>query len=115
MMRKVLIVEDELDLCQLMAIHLNNLSIENDFVHKVSSAKNKIQEVKYDMVLLDLHLEDGSGFELAAWLNVNHPAVKIIVLSGYDAERKEAAALGVDLFLSKPFTKSALQLVIENC
>lgn len=112
-MRKALIIEDEPDLCQLLSLHLTSLDIENEYVHCIKDAKDKILSHSFEFVLLDLHLGNEDGFELITWLNELNSGVKIIVLSGYDMERKQAADLNVELFLAKPFTKTTIRLAIE--
>jgi DNA-binding response OmpR family regulator len=116
-MAKVLIVEDEVDLCQLLSLHLKNLGISNEYVTTVRDAKSKIQSNHYDLMFLDLNLTDGSGFEVLTLLNkINKIDSKlwVIVASAYDVERKKALSLGAHSFIAKPFTKKAIEQVVQS-
>lgn len=50
----------------------------------VSTAKQGIPKAAPDLVVVDLGLEDGDGFELMAWLRERHPQIKMLVFSGHD-------------------------------
>jgi DNA-binding response OmpR family regulator len=113
-MARALIVEDELDLCNLLSIHLKNLGIENEFVSTVEDANSKLKEENFNLVLLDLNLSDGSGFEVLDFINSYHTPRKVIVVSAYDGERKKALNLGANFFLPKPFTKRSIELALRE-
>ncbi len=50
----------------------------------VATAKEGISALQPDLVVVDLGLEDGDGFELMDWLHRDHPHVKMLVFSGHD-------------------------------
>jgi len=50
----------------------------------VSSAKQGIARLQPHLVVVDLGLEDGDGFELMEWLNRNHPGIKMLVFTSHD-------------------------------
>jgi two-component system OmpR family response regulator len=107
--RKVLIIEDEGDMCLLLNIILNGKDIELEHVKSLSAAEAYLQSEQPSIVLLDNKLPDGFGIDFISFLKKNYPAVKIIMISGYDSSVKEVAiANGADSFLEKPFTKDQL-------
>jgi two-component system OmpR family response regulator len=107
--RKVLIIEDEGDMCLLLNIILNGKDIELEHVKSLSAAEAYLQSEQPSIVLLDNKLPDGFGIDFISFLKENYPAVKIIMISGYDRSVKEVAiANGADSFLEKPFTKDQL-------
>lgn len=73
-----------------------------------------------DVVLLDLNMPKMDGFETAAWLQKNHPSVKVLILTMYDSEIALIRLLqaGVKGFLKKDIhpteLKNALISVAEN-
>ena len=50
----------------------------------VSSAKQGIARLHPDLVVVDLGLEDGDGFELMEWLNRHRPGIKLLVFTSHD-------------------------------
>jgi len=113
--KKVLIIEDEGDMCLLLNILLNGDEMELDHVKNLSAAEEYLQQVQPSVVLLDNKLPDGFGVDFITYLKKNYPAVKIIMISGYDGAVKDVALeAGADVYLEKPFTKTQLFDSIKN-
>ena len=108
-LQKVLIVEDEGDMCLLLNIMLNGKEMELDHVKTLQAAEEYLQNEQPAVVLLDNKLPDGFGLEFIPFIKKNHGSVKIIMISGYDGAAKDAALeSGADIYLEKPFTKTQL-------
>lgn len=108
--RKVLIVEDEGDMCLLLNIILNGKGMELDHVKNLSAAQDYLQQEQPEVILLDNKLPDGYGVDFISFLKKNYPSIKIIMISGFDGSVKDVALeSGADIFLEKPFTKDQLQ------
>jgi len=58
----------------------------------VSTAKKGIEEAKPELVIVDLGLEDGDGFELMEWIHRHHPHIKILVFTSRDDQASAARA-----------------------
>lgn len=113
--RKILIVEDEGDMCLLLNIMLNGKEMELDHVKDLKAAEEYLQNEQPSVLILDNKLPDGFGMDFIPFLKKNHPAVKIIMISGYDASAEDAALeSGADIFLQKPFTKDSLFKAIQQ-
>ena len=113
--KKVLIVEDEGDMCLLLNILLNGKEMELDHVKNISAAEEYLQKEQPSVIILDNKLPDGFGVELIPFLKRNYPSVKIIMISGFDASVKDAALeSGADVFLEKPFTRDQLYTSIKG-
>jgi len=113
--KKVLIIEDEGDMCLLLNILLNGKEMELDHVTKLSDAKEYLQKEQPSVIILDNKLPDGFGIDFINVVKENYPAVKIIMISGYDASAKDVALdNGADVFLEKPFTKEQLYQAIKR-
>jgi two-component system, OmpR family, response regulator len=111
--KKVLIVEDEGDMCLLLNIMLNGKEMELDHVKSLSSAEEYLQKIQPAVVLLDNKLPDGFGIDFISFIKNNYPSVKIIMISGYDASAGDVALEnGADRFLEKPFTRDELYRAI---
>ncbi|RYY85998.1 MAG: response regulator [Chitinophagaceae bacterium] len=107
--RKVLIVEDEGDMCLLLNIMLAGKDMELEHVKGLVAAEEFLQNETPALILLDNKLPDGYGLDFIPYLKKSHPSVKIIMISGYDGAAKDAALeCGADIYLEKPFTKAQL-------
>lgn len=107
-LQKVLIVEDEGDMCLLLNIMLNG-KVDLDHVKDLLTAEDYLQKEKPAVVILDNKLPDGFGIDYITYIKKNYPEVKIIMISGYDGSAKDVAMEnGADIFLEKPFTKTQL-------
>ena len=114
-LKKVLIVEDEGDMCLLLNILLNGKEMELDHVKNISAAEEYLQNEQPSVIILDNKLPDGFGLDLLPFLKKHYPAIKIIMISGFDASAKDVALeSGADVFLEKPFTKHQLYESIKG-
>ena len=113
--KKVLIIEDEGDMCLLLNIMLNGKEMELDHVKSLSAAEEYLQKEQPSVVILDNKLPDGFGIDFIGFIKDNYPSVRIIMISGYDASAGDVALEnGADLFLEKPFTRDQLyQSIVE--
>ena len=112
---KILVVEDEGDICLLLELLLVDRKTVVDHVHTLSDAKDFIEKEQPALVLLDNRLPDGLGIDFIGYLKRRFPQIKIIMITGVDAIAKDAAlATGADRFLSKPFTKAQLDESINT-
>ena len=106
---KVLIVEDEGDLCLLLNILLDGKGMEVDHVQSLSKAEEYLLQEEPSLVLLDNRLPDGFGIDFIGFIKNQHPSAKVIMISGVDAAAGDVAIEnGADIFLKKPFTKAEL-------
>ncbi len=105
--KKILIIEDEGDICLLLNIILSENKIEIDHVKSIAQAKEYLENEVPSIVLLDNKLPDGRGLDFIDYIRENYPATKIVMITGdLAASAKEVAlANGADIFLEKPFTK----------
>ncbi|RYF84105.1 MAG: response regulator [Chitinophagaceae bacterium] len=113
--KKVLIIEDEGDMCLLLNILLNGKEMELDHVKNLSAAQEYLQQSQPQVVILDNKLPDGFGIDFISHIKSNYPAIRIIMISGYDASAADVALEnGADIFLQKPFTRDQLYQSIKS-
>jgi two-component system OmpR family response regulator len=114
-LRKVLIIEDEGDMCLLLNILLNGTELDLDHVKSLSAAGEYLETEKPEVIILDNKLPDGFGVDYISILKKQYPDIKIIMISGFDGSAKDVALEnGADTFLEKPFTKDQLYSSIKN-
>jgi DNA-binding response OmpR family regulator len=113
--KKVLIVEDEGDMCLLLNILLKGREIDLDHVQNLSDAADYLLKEQPSVVILDNKLPDGFGVDFISYLKKQYPDIKIIMISGYDGAAKDVAIEnGADIYLEKPFTREQLYLSIKG-
>ncbi|MCE3282076.1 MAG: hypothetical protein K0Q66_813 [Chitinophagaceae bacterium] len=107
--KKVLIVEDEGDMCLLLNILLTGRDMELDHVKNISAAEEYLKGEQPSVVILDNKLPDGFGIDYISEIKKNYPSIRIIMISGFDnAARDVALENGADVYLEKPFTREQL-------
>jgi two-component system OmpR family response regulator len=107
--QKVLIIEDEGEMCLVLNILLNDEGIEPQHVKKLEDASEYLAKEQPSLVILDNKLPDGYGIDFITFLKKNYPSIKIIMITGFDAAAKDVALEnGADFFLEKPFTRQQL-------
>lgn len=113
--KKILIIEDEGDMCLLLNILLNGKEMELEHVKDLSSAQEYLTQEQPAVVILDNKLPDGFGVDFISHIKQNYPAIRIIMISGYDASAEDVALEnGADIFLQKPFTRDQLYQSIKK-
>lgn len=107
---KLLIIEDELSLQELMtkALKQEGYVVENamDF----NTAVEKLGVYSYDCVLLDINLPGGSGFDILEHMKKTGIRANVIVISARDSldDKVKGLELGADDYLAKPFHMAEL-------
>ncbi len=102
--KKILILDDEEDICFLLSNFLKNQFKEVNCANTISEFKSyDINSI--DILIIDNNLPDGYGFDIIPSIKASKSDIKIIAISAFDAnnERKYAMENGADLFLGKPF------------
>lgn len=104
---RVLIVDDEKDICRMICRIVSRRHIECNFAHNLEDARKLINTEKPELYFLDISLPDGRGFDLIPQMNNVTPDAKIVMISAYDDEheRNQAEYYNVKDFISKPFSK----------
>ena len=107
--KKVLIIEDEGDMCLLLNILLNGEEMELDHVQNLTAAGEYLEKEQPNVIILDNKLPDGFGVDFISYIKKNYPAIRIIMISGFSASARDVALEnGADIFLEKPFTRDQL-------
>ncbi|MCW3016481.1 MAG: fused response regulator/phosphatase, partial [Solirubrobacterales bacterium] len=100
-MYDVVLVEDDATYARLVEIALSG-EARVTVARSVADAQGKIEAVRADVVLTDLHLPDGQGGEVVETLVAAHPTTAVVALSGIDGPTTDAAlAAGATSFVLK--------------
>jgi two-component system OmpR family response regulator len=102
---RVLLVEDEPSLGQAVEEHIRDAGHAVDRVLRLDDAEAALRAVDYGLVLLDLHLPDGSGLDLLRTMRRQGDVRPVIILTARDQIRDRIDGLnaGADDYLVKPF------------
>jgi two-component system OmpR family response regulator len=113
---KVLIVDDELDICYLLSGMLKQRNFLTGFVNTLSDAVVALQNDPPAILFLDNHLPDGFGLDFIPFIKKNYPDVKVIMITAHDGavERRQAYEGGVDLFVAKPLNRKMINDAIDK-
>jgi CheY-like chemotaxis protein len=113
-MGKVLVVDDEVDICTLLKRHLEKGGQQVSYCLSIKDALADLSTNSYDMIFVDLNLTDGSGYDLISSLSDGNRKAAIIVISAYDSEKQKALQAGATLFVPKPFTNKSITEALQR-
>jgi DNA-binding NtrC family response regulator len=82
----------------------------------LAQAKQKLQEQSFALVISDVNLPDGDGFELLSFARQNHPGTVVVLITGYGTIESAVEAIknGAYDYLTKPIVDDDLRLTVER-
>ena len=106
---KILMVDDDEHICQLLALYLQRDGFDAEFCHDGDTALNKLSVNTYDAVILDVMMPGPDGFEVLSELR-KFSNVPVIMLSarGEPTDRISGLNRGADDYITKPFEPQEL-------
>lgn len=112
---KILIVEDDRGLNQGIALALKEEGVEFFSAFTLAQAQKIWENEVVDMVLLDINLPDGSGYELLKKIR-RTSQIPVLMLTANDLEIDEVTgfSLGADDYITKPFSLMVLRARVER-
>lgn len=113
---RVLIVDDETDIRELLDMTLARMGLECDCAASVAAAKQLLQEKPYQLCLTDMRMPDGDGLELVRHIESNHPTLPVAVITAHGSTENAVAALksGAFDYLSKPVSLAQLRTLVKS-
>lgn len=113
---KILIVEDEPSLREIMARTLQREQYVVEQAADYAAASDKLAAYDYDCILLDIMLPGGSGLQLLRELKQRRNRAGVIIVSARDSldDKVEGLELGADDYLPKPFHLAELSARIRS-
>jgi len=112
----LLLVDDDRQVLGSMADWLREQGFQLDTASTFSEAIAAVGRKKFDLVLADIRLPDGDGFDILAHCRQHHPNMSVILLTGYGTVETaiEAIRAGAFDFLTKPLIDEELEMAIER-
>ena len=106
---KLLLVDDDKELCGMLQSYLEQEGFSTDAVYDGETAIERIRQISYELVILDLMLPGKSGFEvLKAVREFSSVPVLMLTARGEDVDSVLGLELGADDYLSKPCSPRVL-------
>jgi DNA-binding NtrC family response regulator len=117
-MSKILIIEDDADLCETYMDILERDDFKIETVNSTVSALSRMRRFMPDLILLDMQLADGSGTVILGYLesaNLDN-RVKVIIISGHlPVAERMAKYWKVARCLAKPVSHTQLRETVMSC
>ena len=110
--KKVLIIDDEVDLCLLLKTYLNRKNYDVFYAHTLKDGLQQFQLVRPDILFLDNNLPDGFGWEKAANLLEACPRLQLHLISAYQPNTPEHTSASFKVW-EKPLTLKDLDNYIH--
>ena len=111
MRKRILVIEDEGDIAELIRLHLDDLGFAVTVTHDGNTGLRKASIGSWDLIVLDLRLPGIDGLEICRRLRQDSSSVPILMLTSKSSELDRVVGLeiGADDYVTKPF--SVLELI----
>jgi len=113
-MNTVLIVEDDRAISNLIRISLTLAGYKCEVANDGMLAADKIEETRYDLILLDIMLPKISGYELMEYIRPMNIPVIFLTAKGKLEDKVKGLKMGADDYLVKPFEIAELLARVET-
>ncbi|HRH81141.1 MAG TPA: sigma-54 dependent transcriptional regulator [Thiobacillaceae bacterium] len=113
---RILIVDDEPDILDVIELTLVKLGLEVDKAGNVGQARTLLDERRYDLCLTDMRMPDGDGLEVVRHVAKVSPSTPVAVITAYGNTENAIAALKAGAFdyLSKPVKLDVLRNLVKT-
>ncbi len=115
-MKRILIIDDDTDMCTLLVNLLSREGYETDFAHSGSKGLKKYREASFDLVMCDYRLGDVEGSKILAEIKKINEKAKVIIFTGYEDIKTavNVMRMGACEFLMKPLDPQHVISVITR-
>jgi two-component system, OmpR family, response regulator len=107
--KKILIIDDERDLCILLRSYLVPLKYEVHIAYTLAEGIQKLEGISPDIIFLDNNLPDGLGWDKVDYIHQNFPSSTINLMSAYRGFPSELNGHPAIKFLEKPISLGSLK------
>jgi two-component system alkaline phosphatase synthesis response regulator PhoP len=116
MTHKVLVVEDDADIADLIRVNLSELGIKTTHNLDGNAGLRNAQEHEFDLLILDIMLPEISGLDICRQIRQDKPHQAILMLTAKNSEtdRVLGLELGADDYMTKPFSIRELQARVRS-
>ena len=115
-MPKILIVEDDVAFCDMLAKFLVRKSYEVTTAYSAQESLTKTDEIKFDLIITDLRLPNYDGIALMREFKNKFPEIPVVLMTGYSDVNTAVKAIknGASDYISKPFNPEEVLIVISK-
>lgn len=115
-LRRVLVVDDEADIRELIDLTLSRLGLAADCAATVAEAKALLAATRYHLCLTDMRLPDGEGLEVVRAIGECCPQTPVAVITAFGSTENAVAALKAGAFdyLAKPVALDHLRALVRS-
>ena len=116
MTQKVLIVDDEPDIRELLEITLGRMSLQSASAADLAAAKSLLNTETFNLCLTDMRLPDGNGIELVEYIQLHYNQMPVAVITAHGSTETAIKALksGAFDFVSKPVDLQKLRDLVNS-
>jgi two-component system, NtrC family, response regulator HydG len=116
MMKRILVIDDDIDMCNLLSRFLQRKGYETEMAHNGNKGIAKFKESRFDVVLCDFRLGDKEGREVLVELRTLNPTCIIIIITGYSDIRTAVDVIKAGAFdyITKPLIPDEVLNVINK-
>lgn len=116
MKKKILIIDDDFDMCTLLSRFLDKKGYITDVAHNGAKGLAKFNEGNYDIVLCDFRLGDKDGKDVLTKIKELKPSTIVIIITGYSDIKTavDVIKLGAYDYITKPLLPDEVVSVIEK-
>ena len=113
---KVLVVDDEADIRELLEITLNRMGLDTSSAANLAGARRLLQEQDYHLCLTDMRLPDGTGIDLVRTITEHYPELPVAVVTAFGSVETAIDSLkaGAFDFVSKPVELEQLRQLVNS-
>ncbi|MDO5103280.1 MAG: sigma-54 dependent transcriptional regulator [Lautropia sp.] len=113
---RVLVVDDEESLRELLELTLVGMGLDVDLAADLASARKLLGAQRYSLCLTDMRLPDGNGLDLVRQISESLPDTPVAVITAYGSAENAVAALKAGAFdyLAKPVGLDALRTLVRS-
>jgi len=113
---RVLVVDDEPDLLELVSLTLSRMNLDTRSAADLASARRMLKAEQFELCLTDMRLPDGDGLDLVAWIQENRPSTPVAVITAHGNVESAVRALklGAFDFVSKPLDLGVLRKLVGS-
>lgn len=114
--QRVLVIDDEPDICELLELTLLRMGLETATAGTVKDALLQIQNFHPDLCLTDMKLPDGTGFDIVRYIQRENPELPVAVITAFGSMEAAVEALkaGAYDFVSKPVDLKKLRDLVQT-
>lgn len=111
-----LVVDDETDIRELLALTLERMDIRTDSASNVEDAKHLLSKQAYALCLTDMRLPDGNGLDLVRFIAQHYPGLPVAVITAFGSAENAVSALKAGAFdyLTKPISLKQLRPLVQS-